>query len=60
MGEYRAAAEEYSRTVNMLRSHAGVLSKTEYDNILDFIEKARERTEAARVALDRHISEHGC
>ena len=58
--EYRSATEEYIRTVSMLNHSRSLLSKAEFDGILIFIEKARARTEAAYLALDQHIAEHGC
>ena len=60
MEEYGLAADEYSRTVNMLRQSMGILPKAEYDQIRNFIEVARLRSETARLALDRHIRQHGC
>ena len=58
--EYGTAVSEYSRTVNMLRQTMDILPKAEYAKIRDFIEVARKRTEAAHLALERHIDEHGC
>jgi hypothetical protein len=58
--EYTSAAEELSRTLNTLRLTMGALPKAEYGLMWNFIEKARKRTEAAHLALQRHIDEHGC
>jgi hypothetical protein len=38
----------------------GALTSDEYDLLRPFVEEARNRSEHARDALDRHIVEHGC
>ena len=60
MSEYTTATSEFSRTLNTLYRDMGVLRKAEYDRIRGFIEKARTRSETARIALERHILQHGC
>ena len=60
MDEYASATAEFSRTLNILNAKTGVLSKTEYDSIREFVDVARKRSEAARVALVGHIAKHGC
>jgi hypothetical protein len=58
--EYQVAAADYSRAVQVLSKRSGVLLQPEYIRIRDFSEEARLRSEAARAAMDRHISGHGC
>jgi hypothetical protein len=57
---YGTAVNEYGRTVNMLKHKLGVLPKAEYDQIRAFSEEARTGCEAAHLALERHVAEHGC
>ena len=60
MDEYASATEVHTRMFNTLRTSTGVLPKGKYDQMRTFIEVALKRAEAARVALDQHIGEHGC
>lgn len=57
---YQSALAEYSRTVTFLYKHVGTLPKRDYQEIDEFCDRARQRSEAARLDLDRHIAEHGC
>jgi hypothetical protein len=58
--EYAAETSAYNRTVELLRSKLGTLPKAEYDRVRLLSEETRLRCEAARLALYRHILEHGC
>lgn len=58
--EYEVAAADYSQAVLVLSERSGVMSKDEYTTIREFTEHARARSEAARGALDRHVTDHGC
>lgn len=60
LNDYDTAAAEFSRTVRVLNQKMGVMSKEEYVRILRFSEQARIRSEQARLALERHVAEHGC
>ena len=60
LNEYDTAAAEFSRTVTVLNRRMGVMTHDEYIRILQFSEQARIRSEQARLALERHVSEHGC
>jgi hypothetical protein len=58
--EYDAAASDFSRAVQVLRTRLGVLSKGEYEKLREFSEQSRLRSEKARLALEAHIADHGC
>jgi molybdate-binding protein len=60
MHEYNAALSEYSRTVSFLYQRMGTLPKRDYQEISDFTEVARLRSEGTRLTLEQHIAEHGC
>jgi hypothetical protein len=60
LGLYDAAANEFSRTVSVLKLRMGVLSREEYRRLRQFSEHARIKLEQARLDLEQHISEHGC
>lgn len=58
--KYDALLAEYSRTVSFLFKRVGVLRRDDYQEISDFTDTARLRCEAARLALEEHIAQHGC
>jgi tRNA splicing endonuclease len=57
---YAAETSAYNRTVELLRSKLGTLSKAEYDELRKLTDETRLFCEVARLALYRHIREHGC
>jgi multidrug resistance efflux pump len=57
---YSFALSDYNRDVALLQKRSGVMSKQDYENIHNFVERARERIEHARTALEKHAAEHGC
>ena len=57
---YAAATNEYNRVVKLLRLKLGTSPKAEYDQLQLLTEQTRLRRDAARLALYRHISDHGC
>lgn len=58
--KYNSAASEFSRIVGIAQAKMGVMAKEEYERIQQFTEKARARSEHARLALERHVVKHGC
>ena len=60
LGLYDAAANEFSRTVSVLKLRMGVLSREEYRRLRQFSEHARIKLEQVRLDLEQHIAEHGC
>ena len=58
MDEYAAATAEFSRTVNVINRKMGLLPRFDYYCIRNFIEAARRRSDAARLALEEHVREH--
>jgi hypothetical protein len=58
--EYDSATADFSRAVQVLHSRLGVLSREEYAKLKHFSEHSRLRSEQARLALERHVSEHKC
>jgi multidrug resistance efflux pump len=57
---YSSAASDYSRAVELLQKRSGVMSKQDYENIYNFVERARKQVEHARAALEKHTAEHSC
>ena len=58
--KYETAVSEYSRSVSVLKNRLGVLEREEYVRIQRFTEEARVRAEEARIALEKHVQQHGC
>jgi len=57
---YSFALSDYNRAVTLLQKRSGVMSKLDYEDIHNFVERAGKQTEHARAALERHTAEHGC
>jgi hypothetical protein len=57
---YGFAASDYVRAAALLNKRTGVMSKQDYEEIRTYAEKVRDLAEQARIALERHIAEHGC
>jgi len=60
MNQYTNATSEFSRTLKILNTKLGVMQKKDYEAVRNFVETARVRSETARLALERHVQEHGC
>jgi hypothetical protein len=58
--EYQAATETFSMSVTELQIKMGVSSKAEYERLKRVSEESRRHSEHARLALEQHISAHGC
>jgi hypothetical protein len=58
--DHLATQSDYGRAVTLLHEQSGTMFKRDYDAIRMFAEKAEEAVERTRVALERHIAEHGC
>ena len=58
--QYRARTNEYSRSVDVLQKWLGMLKKQDYKEIREAMERARNGAERAKLALERHVAEHGC
>ena len=57
---YKTSVVHYATAVNDLNLTRGKISKVEYDRLLSSSETAREASETARLALDRHTRKHDC
>jgi len=57
---YEMTVADYNRAFAFLRSDLGTLRKADYVKIREYIEVARLKSEDARLALEKHIAEHGC
>ena len=60
MDQYAGETSAFNRSVELLRSKLGTLPKAEYDQLQLLTEKTRLLCDAARMALYRHIRDHGC
>ena len=58
--ECTEAAEKYSDSVLDLNAKSGVSAHEEYTEQKRVVDDCRAALELARLALDRHISIHGC
>jgi len=57
---WEAAVSEYSRAVSVLKARLGVLAREEYVKLQRFTDDARAHAEERRIALEKHVQEHGC
>jgi hypothetical protein len=57
---YETATRELSRTLTLLTRRMGVLLREEYEEIQSASERARFRSEEARIELDKHVAKHNC
>ncbi|MFT6670006.1 MAG: hypothetical protein ACJAVZ_001469, partial [Afipia broomeae] len=55
-----AKTARFSRAVTVLQSKMATSLKEEYDRLQRLVDEARVESEGARLALESHISEHGC
>jgi hypothetical protein len=58
--EYNRATEQYSALLNELHTRMGTVSQAEYQQLRGATEQARMHSEYARLALEDHVSKHGC
>jgi len=54
------ATRGYSDAVAQLAKHRGTTSELDYYKLRLLVDDAREDSETAALALERHISKHGC
>jgi hypothetical protein len=57
---YNDATREFSDRVSALNARIGVTPKHEYDLLERAAEDARLKSEQARIAYERHVTDHGC
>jgi phage shock protein A len=60
LAEYDRATEKYLDALHELRANMATSPKPLYDRLLQASEDARSVSERARIALERHVAEHGC
>lgn len=58
--EFRESLRLFGLAVRALASARPSATKTEYERLKISSEQARKKSEEARLALDRHVEEHGC
>lgn len=58
--DYDAKTASFSRAVTVFQGKLATSAKEEYDRLQRRVDEARVESEGARLALERHISEHGC
>lgn len=58
--DYEAKTARFSRAVTVLQSKMATSLKEEYDRLQRLVDEARVESEGPRLALESHISEHGC
>jgi hypothetical protein len=58
--EYEAATSTFSGAVRELRRKIGTSPKEEYKRLEIIASEARDKSEQARLALERHIAAHRC
>jgi hypothetical protein len=60
VAKYDAATHAYRIAVEALHSRLGVVPKQTYESMRCEAEAARVRSEEARLAVERHVAQHGC
>jgi hypothetical protein len=60
MKTYELTTAEFSEAVTDLRQRMGTVTQSEYNRLSHLADDARLKSEAARLALERHVAEHGC
>ena len=58
--QYTRSTREYAEAVAYLQLTMETLSRDDYRKLSAYVEKIRGASEAARLALDQHVAEHGC
>jgi hypothetical protein len=58
--EHHLAALEYSRALRVLNQERKVSSVREYHRLRKIVDEEAANSERARLALQRHQTEHGC
>ena len=57
---YNVATVGFSAAVKELNRRIGTSPKEEYERLTRISNEARVQSEQARLALERHIADHGC
>jgi hypothetical protein len=57
---YQKAVALYSTTLNAMEVSIGTTPQHEYQRTVGYVEQSRLRSEQARIALEKHKTEHGC
>ena len=60
MNEYEAFTGEFAAAVTELQRKTGTSSKEEYARLNRAANEGRMKSEQARLALEAHITAHGC
>ena len=60
LNAYHSATAVFSQQLTNLHAQIGTSSKGEYESMRRSVDEARVRSEETRLALDRHVAEHGC
>jgi hypothetical protein len=58
--EYESTTAKFAEAVADLRKKMGTSAKEEYQRLDRAANEARVRSEQARLALEQHVSAHGC
>jgi hypothetical protein len=57
---YQEANARFSDAVSLLAQKMGTVPRDEYERVRHKAEQLRQDSEKARMALERHISQHDC
>jgi hypothetical protein len=60
LSAYRRAVSHYSTAVEAMEAASETVNNAEYLRMRGYVEQSRVISEQARIALDHHLSEHGC
>jgi len=60
LAEYARLTEKYYEALKQLQRQVATLDRAEQQKLLSVVEKFRSQSEAASLALERHVAEHGC
>jgi hypothetical protein len=60
VSEYEIATARFADAVHELKQNIGTSERSEYDRLLREANEHRIKSEEARLALERHLTQHGC
>ena len=60
VAEYESTTNKFAAAVKSLQQNMGTSSRADYDRLQRATDRARVQGEQARLALERHVAEHGC
>jgi hypothetical protein len=57
---YESATKKFAAAVTELQEKMGTSPRVEYDRLQRLSDQARNKSEQSRLALEQHVTSHGC